>query len=179
MLSELRKLIESQNNSDDMLDIMMEALDDSIANAFIEDDGEAEIAESDVIDILNKIPEYDENKELNKKLDRITESYIPEYTVLNEGFKEELVRLQRSFSAEGRDLNKIDYHLENVRRKIQMEFESANTSELKEMKKGLMNAIKTNKAALQNETDQNVKKLMQKHTDWMENFVEKIDRKLR
>jgi hypothetical protein len=78
MLSELRKLIESQNNSDDMLDIMMEALDDSIADAFIEDDGEAEIAESDVIDILNKIPEYDENKELNKKLDRITESYIPE-----------------------------------------------------------------------------------------------------
>ena len=78
MLSELRKLIESQNNSDDMLDIMMEALDDSIADAFIEDDGEAEIPESDVIDILNKIPEYDENKELNKKLDRITESYIPE-----------------------------------------------------------------------------------------------------
>ena len=61
-----------------MLYIMMEALDDSIADAFIEDDGEAEIAESDVIDILNKIPEYDENKELNKKLDRITESYIPE-----------------------------------------------------------------------------------------------------
>jgi hypothetical protein len=60
-----------------------------------------------------------------------------------------------------------------------MEFESANNSELKEMKKGLMNAIKTNQAALQNETDQNVKKLMQKHTDWMENFVEKIDRKLR
>ena len=60
-----------------------------------------------------------------------------------------------------------------------MEFESANNSELKEMKKGLMNAIKTNKSALQNETDQNVKKLMQKHTDWMENFVEKIDRKLR
>lgn len=78
MLSELRKLIESQNNSDDMLDIMMEALDDSIADAFIEDDGEAEISEDDVIDILNKIPEYDENKELNKKLDRITESYIPE-----------------------------------------------------------------------------------------------------
>lgn len=78
MLSELRKLIESQNNSDDMLDIMMEALDDSIADAFIEDDGEAEISEDDVIEILNKIPEYDENKELNKKLDRITESYIPE-----------------------------------------------------------------------------------------------------
>ena len=78
MLSELRKLIESQNNSDDMLDIMMEALDDSIADAFIEDDGEAEISEDDVIEILNKIPEYDENKELSKKLDRITESYIPE-----------------------------------------------------------------------------------------------------
>ncbi len=78
MLSDLRKLIESQNNSDDMLDIMMEALDDSIASAFIEDDGEAEISDEDVIAILNKIPEYDENTELNKKLDRITESYIPE-----------------------------------------------------------------------------------------------------
>ena len=78
MLSDLRKLIESQNNSDDMLDIMMEALDDSIASAFIEDDGEAEISDDEVIAILNKIPEYDENTELNKKLDRITESYIPE-----------------------------------------------------------------------------------------------------
>ena len=78
MLSKLREMIDAEINHDDTLDIMVEATDDSIANMFIDDDGEAEIDEKEVVGILNKIPEYDEEKELNKKLDRISEAYIPE-----------------------------------------------------------------------------------------------------
>lgn len=78
MLSKLREMIDAEINHDDTLDIMVEATDDSIADMFIDDDGEAEIDEKEVVSILNKIPEYDEEKELNKKLDRISEAYIPE-----------------------------------------------------------------------------------------------------
>ena len=77
MLSDLRKMIDAELENDNMIDMMLEA-SNSIADMFIEDDGEAEIDESEIVSILNKIPEYDEEKELNKKLDRIAESCIPE-----------------------------------------------------------------------------------------------------
>ena len=77
MLSNLRKMIDAELENDNMIDMMLEA-SDSIADMFIEDDGEAEIDENEILNILNKIPEYDEEKELNKKLDRIAESCIPE-----------------------------------------------------------------------------------------------------
>jgi 3-methyladenine DNA glycosylase Tag len=44
----------------------------------IEDDGEIEMAEAEIIRVLEKIPAYDEEAEMNKKLDKIAESYIPE-----------------------------------------------------------------------------------------------------
>lgn len=78
MLSNLRKMIDNEIEHDDMLDIMVEATDTDVADMFIEDEGEAEIDDSEIKSILNKIPEYDEEKALNKKLDRIAESYIPE-----------------------------------------------------------------------------------------------------
>ena len=78
MLNDLRKLIEAEHSYDEMLELMMEAANDSIADMFIEDDGEAEIDEKEVIAILAKIPAYDEEEAMNKKLDKITECYIPE-----------------------------------------------------------------------------------------------------
>ena len=78
MLNDLRKLIEAEQSYDEMLELMMEAANDSIADMFIEDDGEAEIDEKEVIAILSKIPAYDEEEAMNKKLDKITECYIPE-----------------------------------------------------------------------------------------------------
>ena len=42
----------------------------SLADFFIEDDGEAEIDEKEVIAILSKIPAYDEEEAMNKKLDK-------------------------------------------------------------------------------------------------------------
>jgi DNA repair exonuclease SbcCD ATPase subunit len=63
---------------DDLNDIMMEATDNSIAAMFIEEDGEAVISDSEVMSILEKIPDYDEEAAMNKKLARIAEAYIPE-----------------------------------------------------------------------------------------------------
>lgn len=78
MLSNLRKMIDAEVESDLVVDLMLEAANDSIADMFIEDDGEADMDEKEVISILDKIPAYDEEAQLNKKLERITESYIPE-----------------------------------------------------------------------------------------------------
>ena len=78
MLSKLREMIDAEMEIDEINDIMLEAVNNSLADMFIEDDGEADIPEDEIVGILNKIPEYDEEKELNKKLDRIAECYIPE-----------------------------------------------------------------------------------------------------
>lgn len=78
MLNNLKKMINAEAESDLQVDLMLEAVSNSIADMFIEDDGEAEMDESEVNNILDKIPAYDEEAELNKKLARITESYIPE-----------------------------------------------------------------------------------------------------
>lgn len=78
MLNNLKKMINAEAESELQVDLMLEAVDNSIMDMFIEDDGEAEMDEAEVTSILDKIPAYDEEAELNKKLDRITESYIPE-----------------------------------------------------------------------------------------------------
>lgn len=78
MLSNIRKTIDFQNEHEEMTELMLEATDSTIADMFIEDDGEAEIDDKVLADVLTKIPEYDEEKELNKKLDKLTESYIPD-----------------------------------------------------------------------------------------------------
>lgn len=94
MLSNLKKMLDTELEKDDINDMMLEATD-SLADMFIDEDGEAEIDESELNDILNKIPEYDEEKELNKKIARIAESYIPEELGIQEAifvnkFKKEM-----------------------------------------------------------------------------------------
>ena len=81
MLDDLRRIIESEMEYDDLNDIMMEATDNAIADMFIEEDGEAIISDAEVMGILEKIPEYDEETAMNKKLARIAEAYIPEELV--------------------------------------------------------------------------------------------------
>lgn len=78
MLNNLKKMINAEAESDLQVDLMLEAVNDSIVDMFIEDDGEIEMAEDEILKVLDKIPAYDEDAELNKKLDRIAESYIPE-----------------------------------------------------------------------------------------------------
>lgn len=78
MLNNLKKMINAEAESDLQVDLMLEAVNDSIIDMFIEEDGEIEMPENEIMKVLDKIPAYDEDAELNKKLDRITESYIPE-----------------------------------------------------------------------------------------------------
>ena len=78
MLNNLKKMINAEAESDLQVDLMLEAVNDSIADMFIEDDGEIEMAEDQIMKVLDKIPAYDEEVAMNKKLDRITENYIPE-----------------------------------------------------------------------------------------------------
>ena len=84
MLDNLREMIEYDNQSEEIQDLMLEGTDSNMMDFFIDEDGEADIPDSELGKILNKIPEYDEDKELNKKLSRITEAYIPEAEYLEE-----------------------------------------------------------------------------------------------
>ena len=120
MLDDLRRIIESEMEYDDLNDIMMEATDNSIAAMFIEEDGEAIISDSEVMSILEKIPDYDEEAAMNKKLARIAEAYIPEeleYEEVEEGFaskkmlknysEEQLEEKMRNLENEIEDLNHV------------------------------------------------------------------------
>lgn len=78
MLGNLKKLINAEAEADLQVDLMLEAVNDSIADMFIEEDGEIDMAEDEIMAVLDKIPAYDEEAEFNKKIDRITENYIPE-----------------------------------------------------------------------------------------------------
>lgn len=196
MLDDLRRIIESEMEYDDLNDIMMEATDNAIADMFIEEDGEAVISDAEVMGILEKIPEYDEETAMNKKLARIAEAYIPEELVgesveesfefnydeplsyLDEGFKDVMIELKRSFTKKGREYNKAEKYFKNIRKKIEIEFKSADAGMLAEMKKGLADAVATNEPLLEKEEDKEIKQIMQKHTDWMRNFINKIDEKM-
>lgn len=91
MLNDLRQILEEDNRIESDLELMMEAVTDSeMMDAFIDEDGEAEIPESELTKILSKIPEYNRDEELNKRLKRLTESIIPdidELGVIEEGVK--------------------------------------------------------------------------------------------
>ena len=78
MTVNLKKLINAEAKADLQVDLMLEAVNDSIADMFIEEDGEIDMAEDEIMAVLDKIPAYDEEAEFNKKIDRITENYIPE-----------------------------------------------------------------------------------------------------
>lgn len=92
MLNDLRQILEEDNRIENDQELMMEATTDSdMMDAFIDEDGEAEIPESELTKILSKIPEYNRDEELNKKLKRLTESVIPdidELNVIEEGIKD-------------------------------------------------------------------------------------------
>ena len=78
MLGNLKKLINAEAEADLQVDLMLEAINNSIADMFIEEDGEIDMAEDEILAVLDKIPAYDAEAEFNKKIDRITENYIPE-----------------------------------------------------------------------------------------------------
>lgn len=79
MLDNLRKILDEENSTEFINDAILEAAGgNSVADMFIEQEGEAEIDDAEVEKILKNIPEYDEEEVMEKKLRKITESFIPE-----------------------------------------------------------------------------------------------------
>ena len=88
MLENLRQILDEDNRIENENELMVEATDSDMIDMFIDEDGEAEIPESELNKILSKIPEYNHEEELNKKLKRLTESFIPDYDeIVEEGKK--------------------------------------------------------------------------------------------
>lgn len=79
MLDNLRKIIDSENSAEFMNEAILEAAGgNDVADMFINTEDEAEIDDVEVEKILKNIPEYDEEEVMEKKLRKITESFIPE-----------------------------------------------------------------------------------------------------
>ena len=74
MLNNLKKLINAEAESDLQVDLMLEAVNDSIANMFIEEDGEIEMNEN-VIEINDeqrmKIATNENNQQIENRKKKI------------------------------------------------------------------------------------------------------------
>lgn len=198
MLDDLRRIIESEMEYDDLNDIMMEATDNAIAAMFIEEDGEAVISDAEVMGILEKIPEYDEEAAMNKKLARIAEAYIPEelmsetieesfsiedYSledITEEGFKELIGKLKRSLTKSGRAANENDKHLESIRKSMINELTNStdDLNELQAYKQWVQDCITSTEDSLDNIDDKNLKDVTNNHIKWLKTFIIKIDKKM-
>lgn len=198
MLDDLRRIIESEMEYDDLNDIMMEATDNAIAAMFIEEDGEAVISDAEVMGILEKIPEYDEETAMNKKLARIAEAYIPEelmsetieesfsiedYSledITEEGFKELIGKLKRSLTKSGRAANENDKHLESIRKSMINELTNStdDLNELQAYKQWVQDCITSTEDSLDNIDDKNLKDVTNNHIKWLKTFIIKIDKKM-
>lgn len=84
MLNMLKEDIERESRMDFINEATVDGVDTDIRDAILDEMGEDEEyieADTELVKIVNKIPEYDEEKEMNKKIKRLTESYIPEYNL--------------------------------------------------------------------------------------------------
>ena len=172
MFDELRKIIESEQLYDDMLDLMMEASNESLADFFIEDDGEAIMDESEINSILDKIPAYDEEEAMNKKLAKITECYIPEeLTYVEEGLKDFFKGLFKPLAERKRAKN-IKFEKDKVEKgkKITMDTLEGNDLETcKEIKEQIENLIPQYKEFLAKLEDKDYAEIYSDYLDWLQN----------
>ena len=82
MLEMLKKDIGREYREESIFEATLTGVDTDVRDAILDEMGEVDdLIETDpeLSTLVNKIPEYDEEKEMNKKLKRLTESYIPEY----------------------------------------------------------------------------------------------------
>ena len=172
MFDDLRKIIESEQLYDEMLDLMMEASNESLADFFIEDDGEAIIDDSEINSILDKIPAYDEEEAMNKKLEKITECYIPEsLTYVEEGLKDFFKGLFKPLAERKRAKN-IKFERDKVEKgkKITMDtLEQADLETCKEIKEQIENLIPQYKEFLASLEDKDYAEIYSGYLDWLQN----------
>jgi hypothetical protein len=172
MFDDLRKIIESEQLYDEMLDLMMEASNESLADFFIEDDGEAIIDDSEINSILDKIPAYDEEEAMNKKLEKITECYIPEsLTYVEEGLKDFFKGLFKPLAERKRAKNiKFERDKFEKGKKITMDtLEQADLETCKEIKEQIENLIPEYKEFLAKFDDKDYIEIYSGYLDWLQN----------
>lgn len=84
MLEMLKRDIEREYREESVLESVVEGVDTDVRDAILDEMGEVgDLIEmdSELSTLVSKIPEYDEEKEMNKQLKRLAESYIPEYDI--------------------------------------------------------------------------------------------------
>lgn len=84
MLNMLRADLENERQADAIEESTVNGVDSDVRDAFLEEIGEDELEieeDPELTAFVNKIPEYDEEKEINKRLKRLAESFIPEYNL--------------------------------------------------------------------------------------------------
>ena len=168
MLENLRQILDEDNRIESENELMVEATDSDMIDMFIDEDGEAEIPESELNKILSKIPEYNHEEELNKKLKRLTESFIPDYDEIVEEdmdyFDSDYDTLEES--KESRDA-KFDAKMEKIYRNQVKNITDIEELELtlkqnKKLYDNITSAINTKESKLD---DSKIKKLLGEFKD--------------
>lgn len=82
MLNMLRADLEQEREGNIIEESTVDGVDSDVRDAILDDLGEDDVDEDEDPELsafVKKIPEYDEEKEINKRLKRLAESFIPEY----------------------------------------------------------------------------------------------------
>ena len=99
--------------------------------------------------------------------------------IFEEGFKELLGRLKRSFTKSGRAANVNDKHLNGIRKAMVNEFNAEDDlNELKAYKQWVQDCITSSKESLETEEDKNLKEVILYHINWMTKFLKDVDKKI-
>ena len=117
-------------------------------------------------------------KDIDKKIESVQESYELGDEYLEEGFKDILMTIKRSFTQEGRNRNQVEKVLNKSRQEMKKRVKEASLEQLKEYSENLKNSIEHNRKLLETEDDRVVKAAMQDHNKWLENLLNEVESKL-
>lgn len=84
MLEMLKADLENEKQNDIIEESTANGVDTDLRDSILDDLGEDEDEvenDPELTEFVKKIPEYNEEQELKKKLKRLAESFIPEYTL--------------------------------------------------------------------------------------------------
>ena len=104
---------------------------------------------------------------------------VPDDEYLEEGFKELIGRLKRSFTKSGRAANVNDKHINNIRKAMVNEFNAEeDKNELIAYKQWVQDCITSSEESLEEMEDKNLKAVTRSHIDWLNKFLKDVDKKI-
>jgi uncharacterized protein YukE len=117
-------------------------------------------------------------KEVDSKIKTLQESYELGDEYLEEGFKDILMTIKRSFTQEGRNRNQVEKVLNKNRQEMKKRVKEASLEQLKEYSENLKNSIEHNRKLLETEDNRVVKAAMQDYNKWLENLLNEVENKI-